>query len=103
MKAHLLHQRLVKAYRSSVVGRPTLIQRLLKSNQELKGSLVFSFSIQSVGFDVTPQALRVAESVTLTMVIETNEYATCTVMAKSKSRVVGCPLHAARNSARLSI
>ena len=64
---------------------------------------MFSFSIQAVGFDVTPQTLRVAESVTLTMVIETNEYATCTVMAKSKSRVVGCPLHAARNTARLPL
>ena len=42
----------------------SLVQGLLEPCQKLKGGLVFSFSIQAVGFDVC-QALRIAESVTL--------------------------------------
>ena len=76
-----------------IVGDPTLVQGLLESGQELQGGLVFSFSIQAVGFDVTPQALRVAESVTLAIDVKRNEMATLAVLNQLQVGVMCGPLH----------
>ena len=76
-----------------VVWDPTLVQGLLETGQKLKGGLVFSFSIQAVGFDVTPQALRVAESVTLAVDVKGNEMATLAVLIQLQVGVMCGPLH----------
>ena len=76
-----------------VVRDPALVQSLLEPCQELQGSLVFSFSIQAVGFDVTPQALRVAESVTLAVDVKGNEMATLAVLIQLQVGVMCGPLH----------
>ena len=53
---------------------------------------MFSFAIQAVGFDVTPQALRVAESVTLAVDVKRNEMATLAVLIQLQAGVMCGPL-----------
>ena len=54
---------------------------------------MFSFSVQAIGFDVTPQALRFAESVTLAVDVKRNEMATLAVLIQLQVGVVCGPLH----------
>ena len=53
----------------------------------------FRSLFQAVGFDVTPQALRVAESVTLAVDVKGKEMATLAVLIQLQVGVMCGPLH----------